>query len=316
MLGQLFTPLSTAAVPLIYGLSHRALLRLGATSHERRLAGIRAHYYAMPARGEGNLPVLLLHGIADRAQTWSFVMPKLTTIGPVYALDLAGFGLSGFPPGQRYATIEQQTALVQAMIREVIGRPTLIVGNSMGGWIAVRVALATPELVAGIVLLAPGGAILRGRESWEPFLHTIELPDGRTVRKVLRQMYGRPPLPLYFAGEGLRSIFRRDPVTQFVAALDEHALLRPEDLRALRVPVAMIWGEDDYFIPRESRDFFCANLPHARVIFLPRCGHMPQQQRPREVAAFIREFARELAAASNPQRTSGHETATPNRSAT
>lgn len=298
MLGRLFTPLSAAAVPLIYGLSHRALHRLGATSHERRLAGIRAHYYFMPARGEGRLPVLLLHGIADRAQTWSFVMPRLTAIGPIYALDLAGFGLSGFPPGQRYATIDQQVALVQAMIREVIGQPTLIVGNSMGGWIAVRVALASPELVAGLVLLAPGGAILRGRESWEPFLQTIELPDGRTVRKVLHQMYGRPPLPLYLAGEGLRAIFRRDPVTQFVASLDEHALLHEDDLRALRVPVAMIWGEADYFIPRESRDFFCANLPKARVLRLPKCGHMPQQQRPREVAAFIRDFAREVVTAS------------------
>ncbi|MEF3273492.1 MAG: alpha/beta hydrolase [Chloroflexus sp.] len=294
MLGRIFTPLSAASIPLIYGLSHRALLRLGATSHERRLAGICVHYYAMPARGTGNLPVLLLHGIADRAQTWSFVMPRLTDIGPVYALDLAGFGRSGFPPGQRYATIDQQVALVQAMIREVIGQPALLVGNSMGGWIATRLALTTPELTVGLVLLAPGGAILRGRESWEPFLQTITLPDGRTVRRVLRQMYGRPPLPLYLAGEGLRAIFRRDPVMQFVASVDENALLRPEDLQALRVPVALIWGEADSFIPRESRDFFCTYLPQARVLLLPACGHMPQQQRPREVAAFIRDFAHEI----------------------
>ncbi len=298
MVGKLLTPLSTAAVPLIYGISHRMLLRLGATSHERRLAGIRAHYYLMPARGNGQLPILLLHGIADRAQTWSFVMPRLTDIGPVYALDLAGFGLSGFPPGQRYATIAQQVALVQAMIHDVIGRPTLLVGNSMGGWIAVRVALASPELVAGIVLLAPGGAILRGRESWEPFLQTIELPDKRAVRTVLRQMYGRPPLPLYFAGEGLRMIFRRDPVTQFVAAVDERDMLYPEELRSLRVPVAMIWGDADHFIPRESRDFFCTNIPNARVLILPNCGHMPQQQRPREVAAFIHDVARDIAGTS------------------
>ncbi len=294
MLGQFFTPLSSASLPLVYGISHRILLRLGATSHERRLAGIRAHYYHLPARSEGNLPVVLLHGIADRAQTWAFVMPKLNTIGPVYALDLAGFGLSGFPPGQRYATIDQQVALVQAFIRDVVGKPALIAGNSMGGWIAVRVALATPELVAGMVLLAPGGARLRGQESWGPFLETITLRDARAVRAALRQMYGRPPLPLYLAGQGLRAIFQRDPVTQFVASLDEQALLRPEDLRAVRVPVAMIWGEADRFIPAESREFFCAHLPGARVLTLPGCGHMPQQQRPRQVAAFIREFARDL----------------------
>jgi pimeloyl-ACP methyl ester carboxylesterase len=294
MLGRIFAPLSTVSLPLVYGLSHRALLRMGATSQERCLNGIRAHYYAMPARGAGDLPVLLLHGIADRAQTWSFVMPQLTTIGPVYALDLAGFGLSGFPPGQRYATIDQQVALVQAFIREVIGRPALLVGNSMGGWISIRVALATPELVVGLVLLAPGGAILRGRESWEPFLHTIELADARAVRQALRQMYGRPPLPLYLAGHGLRSIFHRDPVTQFIAHLDEQAMLRPTDLQALQVPTALIWGEADRFLPPESREFFCANLPNPRLLLLPGCGHMPQQQRPRQVAAFIRRFAQEI----------------------
>lgn len=294
MLGRFFTPLSVASVPLIYGLSHRALLRLGATSHERQLAGIRAHYYVMPARGSGDLPVLLLHGIADRAQTWSFVMPHLTEIGPVYALDLAGFGLSGFPPGQRYATITQQVAFVQAMIRDVIGKSVLLVGNSMGGWIAIRVALESPELVTSLVLLAPGGAILRGRESWEPFLQTVSLADSRTVRAALRQMYGRPPLPLYLAEHGLRSIFQRDPVTQFIATIDERDMLYPEDLRAVSVPTALIWGESDRFLPPESRDFFCSNLPNVQVLILPGCGHMPQQQRPRQVAAFIRRFAQVL----------------------
>jgi len=294
MLGRFFTPLSVASVPLIYGLSHRALLRLGATSHERQLAGIRAHYYVMPARGSGDLPVLLLHGIADRAQTWSFVMPHLTEIGPVYALDLAGFGLSGFPPGQRYATIAQQVAFVQAMIRDVIGKSVLLVGNSMGGWIAIRVALESPELVTGLVLLAPGGAILRGRESWEPFLQTVSLADSRTVRTALRQMYGRPPLPLYLAEHGLRSIFQRDPVTQFIATIDERDMLYPEDLRVVSVPTALIWGESDRFLPPESRDFFCSNLPNVQVLILPGCGHMPQQQRPRQVAAFIRRFAQGL----------------------
>lgn len=199
MLGQLFTPLSTAAVPLIYGLSHRALLRLGATSHERRLAGIRAHYYFMPARGEGNLPVLLLHGIADRAQTWSFVMRQLTAIGPVYALDLAGFGLSGFPPGQRYATIEQQTALVQAMIREVIGRPTLIVGNSMGA--GSRCEWRSPRqnwLPASSCWRREGpscAGVSRGSHSYTRLSCPISAPCGRCCARCMAARPCRSTLP-------------------------------------------------------------------------------------------------------------------------
>jgi pimeloyl-ACP methyl ester carboxylesterase len=138
-------PLSRVLLPLVLGITRRTLLRGGAMSCERRLGGILTHYYHIPARlgAHPHLPVVLIHGIADSALTWAFVTKGMARIGPVYAVDLPGFGQSGYPPGRRYASIREHVGVIQELIREVIGGPALLVGNSMGGWIAGRTLTRT-----------------------------------------------------------------------------------------------------------------------------------------------------------------------------
>lgn len=294
----LIDPLSEALLPILLGLGRKAMLRAGVRAEQRRLAGVNINYYCQPAarRASPNLPVVLIHGIADSAITWLFMLRSLSAVGPVYAIDLPGFGHSGYPAGRRYATITEHVAVVQALIREEIGRPALIVGNSMGGWIAARLALDTPELAAAIALLDPGGAMLAGRPSWDLFVSTVAVPDLHTVRTIYRQMFGRVPLALYLGQLGFRALFLRDAVTQFVAAADEREFFRPEELRSIRVPTALVWGERDSFLPAGSFEFFRDHLPDPAVLKLRGCGHLPQRERPGAVARFIARFARERAA--------------------
>ncbi len=294
--------LSRVVVPLALGITRRAMLRAGVSSHERRLAGILLHYYHAPARAAGNdLPVLLLHGIADSALTWAFSIRGLAHLGPVYALDLPGFGQSGYPPGRRFATIGEHVAVIQAFISEVIGRPALLVGNSMGGWIAARLSELSPELTRGIVLLDPGGAMLAGRASWEPFVNTVSVRDLRSVRLIYRQMFGRVNPALYLGQRGFQDLFLRDAVRSFVESADLEEFFTPEDLRRISVPTALVWGARDRFLPAGSFEFFRDNLPGARVLLLPGCGHLPQQERPRRLVRFVRDFAAELETAARPQ---------------
>lgn len=292
-------PFSQALIPLVLGLRRRALLRAGAVSEERRLAGIVTHWYHLPGRrgGDPNLPVVLIHGIADSALTWVFTIRGMAHIGPVYAVDLPGFGLSRFPPGRRYAYIAEHVAVVTALVQEVIGRPALLVGNSMGGWTALRLAQQRPDLVRGAVLLAPGGALLNGRPSWQPFVEVVAVPDLRTVRRIYRQMYGRPPLALYLGQRGFQTLFLRDPVRLFVAAAREEEFFTPDELRQISVPTALIWGDRDRFLPDGSFEFFRDNLPGVETLVLRGCGHLPQQERPRAVVRFTRRFARRIVAA-------------------
>lgn len=295
-------PLSRVLIPLTMGLTRRALLRSGVTSEERRLAGISTHFYrraGLPG-SDPEMPLVLIHGIADSALTWAFTIRGMARIGPVFALDLPGFGLSGRPPGRKYATIAEQVAVVAALVREVVGRPALLVGNSMGGWIAARMALEEPALVRGIVLIDPGGALLEGRASWDSFVATVSVPDLRSVRAIYRQMFGRVPAALYLAQHSFQELFLRESVREFIAAATAAAdaedvaatgFFTPTDLRRITCPTALIWGDRDTFLPRGSFEFFRDNLPDAQVLVLKGVGHLPQREAPRAVVRFVGEFA-------------------------
>lgn len=269
------------------------MLRAGVASETHRLAGMHINVYCAPP-GPGadqHLPVVLLHGIADSALTWAFTLRGLARIGPVAALDLPGFGQSGYPHGRRFATIGEHVAVVQAYISEVVGRPALLVGNSMGGWIAARLAELSPELVRGVVLVDPGGAMLGGRDSWEPFVRTVSVSDLRSVRLIYRQMFGRVNPALYLGQRSFQELFLRDAVRHFVASAELDEFFTADDLRAIAVPVGLVWGERDRFLPAGSFEFFRDNLPGAKLLVLRGCGHLPQQERPRRLVRFVREFA-------------------------
>lgn len=289
-------PLSRVLIPLALGITRRMMLRGGTVSCSRTLGGIHTHYYHTPARPRAapGIPVVLIHGIADSALTWAFTMRGLARLGPVYAVDLPGFGQSAYPPGRRYATIREHVAVIQDLIKTELGQPALLVGNSMGGWVAARLAELSPELVRGIVLLDPGGAMLGGRSSWESFVRTVRVPDLATVRLIYRQMFGRVPLALYLGQRSFQDLFLRDSVRQFVDAASEADFFTPEDLRQIRVPAALVWGDRDTFLPAGSFEFFRDHLQAAEVLVLQGCGHLPQRERPIRLVRFVRRFAGRL----------------------
>jgi pimeloyl-ACP methyl ester carboxylesterase len=299
---KLEAPISRAAVPLINGLARRRLLASGAAQCEARIHGLPINYYVQqPTRAAPDaLPIVLLHGIADNALTWSFIQGPLARKHAVYAIDLPGYGFSGLPPGRFYMTLDEMRDLLESFLSEVVQAPALLVGNSMGGWLAVKLAWSAPELLQAIMLIDAGGAPLQGRDSWVAFGETIGIPDMKTARLVFRQMFGAIPAPmLYFGQHSLQELFQRRVVRDFVASLmdadPEKELLRAADLRDLPVPAALLWGLNDHFLPQGSLEFFRANLPGAPSLLLKRCGHLPQRERPLAVTRFIKQFAAQLA---------------------
>lgn len=296
-------PISRATVPLLNGLARRRLARSGVQQRETRINGVPINYYfkAPQQPAPGAFPIVLIHGIADNALTWSFIQGPLARKYPVYAIDLPGYGFSALPPERAYLTLDETSDVLGTFLRQEIGQPALVVGNSMGGWLAVKLAWSTPSLVLGIVLLDAGGAPLQGRDSWVPFGETIGIPDMKTARLVFRQMFGGIPAPmLYFGQHSLQELFQRRVVREFVANMmdadPQKELLRPADLRNLPVPAGLIWGLGDTFLPGGSLEFFRENLPGAPALLLKRCGHLPQRERPVAVLHFLRMFAARLAA--------------------
>lgn len=295
--------------PMLEGFMRRHLRRHDVVQQEIRLHDVYLNYYHLAQRtGPPNgLPIVLIHGIADSALTWAFIIEKLADGHDVYAVDLPGYGFSTLPPGRAYATLDDMRDLLSAFVREVVGRPALVVGNSLGGWLAIKLAWSDPQLICGIVLLNPGGAPLGGREAWAPFQKLIQVPDLKTARLVFRQLFHRMPPPLVWIGQhGLQQSFQRQVLQEFAQLLKEDEFLQPYELRTIPVPTAMVWGLSDTFLPSGSLEFFQENLPEAALLLLERCGHLPQRERPGRVAAFVLAFAARAAERAQAERDAGY----------
>ncbi|MEM8534225.1 MAG: alpha/beta hydrolase [Chloroflexota bacterium] len=298
-------PLSRAVIPIMNGFARRKILSFGAVQRDIHLNGMTIHYYYAghhdPHDVSQRQPLLLVHGLADSALTWSFIFGQLVKRYNVYAIDLPGYGLSGLPNGQTFTNLDETSAVLTSFMRDVIGQPALVVGNSMGAWLAIKTIWEIPEFARGLIMLNPGGAPLKGRVSWQPFLDDISCQDLRGVRRVMRQMLDHSPRPLvYLTQFSFRDIFLRQVVREFVAAVQEDQFLRPDDLRRMPVPNALIWGITDRFLPLGSFEFFRDNLPDSPVHVLKHCGHLPHREQPRFVERFIEQYDETL---NQPQRT-------------
>lgn len=96
---------------------------------------------------------VLVHGLGGSLLNWLSVAPDLARLGPVHALDLAGFGRT--PLDIRSATMHANRMLVHRFLTEVVGTPAILVGNSMGGWISIMEAAVGGRAVAGLILTDP-----------------------------------------------------------------------------------------------------------------------------------------------------------------
>ena len=229
-------------------------------------------------------PLLLLHGLGDSLAGWARVLPLLARSFRVHAIDLPGHGLSAAPPDYRLATL---LAGVRA-VAEGLDRP-LVVGHSLGGWLAVRLALQLRESLAApraLVLINPGGAKLT-REEWAPFSALLDATDAGGARAYLARAFHRPPLALRLYPQPVQDAMADPAARAILAAIAELDFLSAEELRSLALPVRLVWGESDRLLPAGTLSFFRENLPAAEFVPIPRAGHLPQFETPRALAEAI-----------------------------
>jgi pimeloyl-ACP methyl ester carboxylesterase len=209
------------------------------------------------------------------------VTPALLLRYRVHAVNLPGHGLSAAPPDHRFATL---LGAVAAYAR-TLDRPALL-GHSLGGWLAVRLARDPAVAARALFLVNPAG-MLPPEEQWAPFLRLV-LPKGGADREsaytYLRAAFHAPPKLLrLFPGEVLRAM-RAPAIAAILGALEQGDFLRPEELSALALPVTLVWGESDCLLPAGTLAFFRAHLPAHRFVPLSRAGHLPHFEAPLQLA--------------------------------
>ncbi len=240
--------------------------------------GLTLHYLEA---GEGPV-VIWLHGSGPGASGFS----NFKTNYPIFAeagfrnivLDLPGFGRSSKPEDAYYNLDFFVECLNQFLQATGIERCTLL-GNSLGGAIALGQALAHPDTVERLVLMAPGG--VEKRETYfqmEGIVRMVEVfGQGPMGVEEMRQVM---QLQLYDASQLDEELLKeRAAVAVLQPANLFSTMMVPnmtERLSELRCPILGFWGSNDRFNPVEGVFKFMDNAPEARFTVLNRCGHWVQ----------------------------------------
>ena len=276
----------------------------GITSGDVVAEGQRTFYIEA---GEGPA-VVLLHGLGA---TNASMLPTLQALSEHYrviAPDLPGFGDSAKPLRSLHAAFYARwlKGFCAALGLE---RPHLI-GNSMGGRIAVEAGLRNPDDVGRLVLLAPSPAFLRGREYvrlvriLRPELALLPLPlSTRHVVGGIRGMFSKPSRLerswYEAAADEFLRVFRsaRGRIC-FFSAMRQIYLEDPHAapggfwgrLPQLTVPALFVWGDRDRLVPAKFARHVERALPTATSVVLEDCGHVPQFEHPQRTHALIADF--------------------------
>ena len=272
--------------------------------------GVRTSYLEAGPRDAP--PVLLLHGLGASNASMLPLLADLAVDHRVLAPDNPGFGASEAPSSPY--TSAWFAAWVEAFQTVTDSRGAVLIGNSLGGRIAIEAGLEHPRQVRALVLLAPSPAFRRLRQ-WVPLVRfaTPQLARGPF-----------PPLSQRLVVEGIRGMFSdpdRLPRAWYDAAADEavRVFRSPahrvaffscarqiyleeahgrngfwDRLPGLLPPSLFIWGDRDRLVPSSFSRHVADALPDSASIVLEDSGHVPQFEHPVETLAMIRGFLENL----------------------
>jgi pimeloyl-ACP methyl ester carboxylesterase len=248
------------------------------------------------AAGEGP-PLVLLHGAGDNALDWQWVMPTLAATHRVYAPDLPG------SPDSARPAVDYSPAFFEWFVAAFvdaldIGRATFV-GNSLGGLIALRLALSAPARVTALVLVDSAGLGRAVNPAFTsvnvPGLGEAAMPLWKTPVGAYQRAWGRtallfahPPrsVPREWLAEQRRLALSPGYLEAHLTAL--RAQVNPggqrevllDRLPYLEVPTLVVWGARDRVFPESQAREAVARLRQGSLAVIPDCGHMPHVECP------------------------------------
>ena len=284
---------------------------------------------AVTAPTDASIAVLLIHGFGANTQHWRFNQPVLAQAAPTYAIDLLGFGESDQPRARLKDEPEQEGSVhysfdlwgqqVADFCREVINRPVVLVGNSIGGVVALRAAQLLREHCRGVVLIDCAQRLMDDKQlvsqpawmAWiRPLLKTMvrqrwlstalfrNAARPGVIRGVLKQAY---PSGNNIDDELVELLFQptqRDGASEafrgFINLFDDH--LAPQLMEELAVPVDLIWGELDPWEPLPEAQRWTESIQCVRSInVIQGAGHCPHDEAPGPVNNALQRLLQQAA---------------------
>lgn len=247
--------------------------------------GVNLNY--LRSGGDGAIPLILIHGFGGDLNNWMFNQPVLSETHEVVALDLPGHGRSSKEVGA--ADMAMFTRVFKDFLDAMsIGQAHLI-GHSLGGALALHMAMQNPARVAGLTLLAPAGL---GSEINADFIEGfIGAGKRKEMRAVLELLVADPALISRDMVNDVLKYKRLDGVDQALRQLADNLfpdgrqeVIDPNGLAQIPSPITVIWGQNDRILPVGHADV----LPDRVAIHrLEGVGHMPHMEASAEVNRLI-----------------------------
>ena len=248
--------------------------------------------------GKRGLPLACVHGFGGDKETWLLMSALVPYARGTVLIDLPGHGASADVPEDRASIRHHAEAVIRTLDHLGIER-AIMCGNSMGGGVAMRLAVSWPDRVAGLVLVASVGRDVHegGARAWVDGENPL-IPREEDVDKFMQIVLERPP-PVG------RAVIRHVIMERARRADLLHKLFRgfvlndgeagvPRDLSGIDRPALVIHGEQDRVISKRTAEDLVLGLPRGELVVMRGVGHAPQLEAPRHTARILEAFARRV----------------------
>jgi pimeloyl-ACP methyl ester carboxylesterase len=249
----------------------------------------RLHYFeALPPDGSPGIPLLLIHGLGAHSEDWAAMIPSLSAAGfHVYAPDLLGAGRSPKPANGDYSIAGEEKFVVDFI--QSLGLPQTDVGGwSMGGWIALKLALDHPDLVNRVVVYDSAG-IVAGSSPLPPGVFHPQTPADLQRLFSLMEPEARP-LSNNVAREGMQRMQASQWVIDKQIAAMVPGTTLDSQIPHLTEPLLIVWGADDHLTPLAMGQALHAMDPKSELDIVDGCGHLAPKFCSARVAAATADF--------------------------
>jgi len=260
--------------------------------------------------GEGDDVILMIHGLGSNAKGWLRNIPELSREHRVIAVDLPGYGVSD--KGYYEYTLSFYAQVLSELLDELKIESAAWMGHSMGGQIAMVAALNHPDRVSRLILISPAGfeAFTDGEGDWMRRVVSPDLVRDTTIRGIAVNLksnfYNAPSEADFMITDRIQVRGAKDfdkycyAVAENVEAMLDEPVL--ERLGEITQPTLVLFGQNDNLIPNrylhggptsKVATAGTDQIPGARLVLVPRCGHFVQFEKPDETNSEVLKFCNE-----------------------
>jgi pimeloyl-ACP methyl ester carboxylesterase len=239
--------------------------------------------------------IVMLHGAVSDKSAWLRLAKHMGTDKTILIADLPGHGDSTEPASASY-DIQAQTDRMLGFLAALGVRRAHLIGNSMGGAIALRMAADSPDNIASLILIDAAGAEttpseLRRQIAASGVNPMVDIRSTADYRKMISLGMSKPPyIPGFLLGALARRNIGRSAINQRIARDIERDLDQRHVLGSISARTLIIWGAQDKVVHLDDAHTLRTRLRNRDLVVLPGLGHVPMVEDPKRVAALCDAF--------------------------